>query len=195
MNYLTVTASDLSAAKAISITDGGNMVDITIRKALPEDANIYTDCLISCWQSAYKGIVPDEYLESMIKERDQRVGRFKKVFTNPGDCEYYCVMNAENMIGFLTINKSRCADSSYIGEIWAIYLIEEFCGKGFGKDLLDFEIQELRRVEPKEIFLWVFEDNKRARRFYEKNNFRFDGTTREVKYGMPLIQFRYVLCT
>ena len=169
------------------------MVELAIRKALPEDAHSYTDCLISCWQSAYKGIVPDKYLEDMIKEKEQRVERFKKVFIDPGDCEYYCVMNAENMIGFLTINKSRNTDSSYTGEIWAIYLIEEFCGKGFGKKLLDFEIQELKRVEPKEIFLWVFEDNKRARRFYEKNNFRFDGTSREVKYGKILIQLRYVL--
>jgi len=30
---------------------------INIRKAIPEDAHNFTDCHISCWQSAYKNIV------------------------------------------------------------------------------------------------------------------------------------------
>ena len=169
------------------------MPEIMIRKALPEDAVAFTDCHIYCWQTAYKGIVPGEFLENMTTEKEQRVEQYKRALADPGNCEYYCVMNAENMIGFLIINKSRNEDNSYIGEIWAIYLIEEFCGKGFGKDLLDFEIRELSRVEPKEIFLWVFEDNNRARRFYEKNRFSYDGTKREANYGKPLIQLRYVL--
>jgi ribosomal protein S18 acetylase RimI-like enzyme len=59
--------------------------------------------------------------------------------------------------------------------------------------MLDFAISELKHAKQKEIFLWVFEENIEARRFYEKNNFSFDGTKREVKYGKPLVQLRYVL--
>jgi len=43
-------------------------MEINIRKAISEDANIFTDCHISCWQSAYKNIVPQEYLENMSME-------------------------------------------------------------------------------------------------------------------------------
>ena len=168
-------------------------MEITIRKALPEDADIYTVCHISCFQSAYKGIVPDEYLDNMSAEKEQRFERYKKTLTDPGDCEYYCVMHEERMIGWLIINKSHDEDKTGICEIWAIYLMEEFWGKGYGKEMLDFAINELKRVEPKEIFLWVFEENNRARRFYEKYGFGFDGTKREVKYGKPLVQLRYVL--
>jgi ribosomal protein S18 acetylase RimI-like enzyme len=168
-------------------------MEITIRKAVPEDAYDYTICHISCFQSAYKGIVADDYLNNMLAEKEQRVERYKKNLTDPGDCKYYCVMNAERMIGFLIINISRAADQSGVGEIWAIYLVEEFRNKGYGKEMLDFAINELRLVEPKEIFLWVLEENNRARRFYEKHSFSFDGTKREVKYGKPLVQLRYVL--
>jgi len=42
-----------------------NIMGLTIRKALPEDAYKYTICHISIWQSAYKGIVPEEYLKNM----------------------------------------------------------------------------------------------------------------------------------
>ena len=69
---------------------------IDIRKAMPEDAQEFTDCLISCWQSAYGEIVPKEYLENMIIEREQRLNRNINSFKNPGNCEYYCVKDKKN---------------------------------------------------------------------------------------------------
>lgn len=160
---------------------------ITIRRALPEDAYDYTICHISIWQSAYKGIVPDSYLENMSAETEQRADRYRKALAEPGDCDYFCVINAKRMVGFIIIEKN-------LAEIWAIYLIEELWGKGYGKEMLDFAVNELKLMEPKEIFLWVFEQNNRARRFYERNNFSFSGTKREVdRYGgVPLVQLKYV---
>jgi len=159
---------------------------IIIRKALPNDAYNYADCVISCWQSAYKEIVPDEFLSNMLAEKEQWIEKYRKALTDPGDCKYYCVMYSERMIGFLIIHKND-------GEIWAIYLIKEFWGKGFGKEMLDFAINELKCAGHKNISLWVFEENKRARRFYEKNNLYFDGTKREATYGKLLVQLKYVL--
>lgn len=166
---------------------------IIIRKAFAEDAFNYADCHISCFRSAYKGIVPDDYLEDMLAQKEKRVEHYKATLAAPGDCEYYCVMHEGKMVGFNIINKRPCDDGSVIGEIWAIYLLEEYRGKGYGKEVLDFAITELKRVHPKEIFLWVFEDNHRARRFYEKNGLSFDGTKREMTYSKPLVQFKYAL--
>lgn len=159
------------------------MRSITIRKASSEDACNYVDCLISCWQSAYKGIVPDEFLNNMSADKGQRIEKYRKSLTNP-DIETYCVIHEEGIIGFLCIHKK---DS----DIWAIYLIEEFCGKGYGKAILDFAVTELKRIGHKQIFLWVFEENYRARRFYEKNRFYLNGEKREMTYGKPLVQLRY----
>ena len=160
---------------------------IIIRNALSEDACSLADCHISCWQSAYKGIVPDDFLEKMLIEKDQRVERYRKVLSAPGDCEYYCVMYAETMIGFLIIHKND-------GDIWAIYLIEEFWGKGYGKEMMDFAVNELKRIGHKEILIWVFEDNHRARGFYEKYGFGFEGTKKESDcWGKPLVELKYVL--
>ena len=170
-------------------------MEINIRKALPEDAHDYTDCHISIWQSAYKGIVPDNYLDNMPAEKEQHTKRYKDTLTNPGSCEYFCVMKSERMIGFIITNKSVGENKTNIGEIWAVYLREEFWGTGYGKEMLDFAVYNLICANSDEIFLWVFEDNIRARRFYEKNNFRFDGTQREVDWygGVPLVQLKYVL--
>jgi len=161
-------------------------MDITIRRALSEDADDYAICSILCWQLAYKEIVPDEFLTNMLLEKKQRAEKFRKSFADPRNIHSYCVLYDKKMIGFLIIDILNA-------EIWAIYLIEEFWGKGYGKEILDFVINELKRLQPKEIFLWVFEGNNKARQFYEKNNFHFDGTTREREYGKSLVQLRYVL--
>ena len=160
---------------------------IIIRKALPDDAYDYTECFISCFQSAYKRIVPDEYLNNMLIEKEQLFEKHKRALADPGDCEYYCVMYSEKITGFLVINKKHTE------KIWAIYLLEDFRSKGLGKEVLNFAVNELKSVENEEIALWVFEENIRARKFYEKNNFSFDGKKREMNYGKPLVQLRYVL--
>jgi GNAT superfamily N-acetyltransferase len=159
-------------------------MELTIRKALPEDAEKLTDCLITCWSSAYKGIIPDDYLNNMVAEREHRVERWRNNISNPGDCEHYCVIFNDRTIGWLTIHKVD-------GEVWAIYLLEEFCGQGYGKRVFDFAINRLKELKHKQIYLWVFEDNMRARRFYEKCAFNLNGEKREMTYGKPLVQLKY----
>ena len=169
-------------------------MEIIIRKALLEDATNLTDCHISSWQSAYKEIVPKEYLMNMLVEKEQHVEKYKITLANPGDQKYYCVMYGKKMVGFIIISTRHNEDKSCIGEIWAIYLIEEFCGKKYGKKLLDFAINELKHMGSQKTILWVFEENYRARHFYEKNNLSYNGIKREVDwYGSPLVQIQYVL--
>jgi len=123
------------------------------------------------------------------ESKGQLVKKYRKALTDPGGCEYYCAMYGENMIGFLIIDKDH--DENF----WAIYLIEEFCGKNYGKKILGFAIKELKCEGHEKICLWVFEKNNRARKFYEKQGFNFDGTKRIVdKYGgVPLVELKYVL--
>jgi ribosomal protein S18 acetylase RimI-like enzyme len=161
-------------------------MDIIIRRALPEDAGNYTDCAISCWQAAYRGIVPDEYLNNMPADRDLKAEKYRESFAKPGDIQSYCVVSDGKMIGLLTIDIINA-------EIWAIYLLEEYWGKGIGKEVLDFAISEMKRMKHSALFLWVLEGNGRAKRFYERNGFRFSGIKREKEYGKALVQLRYVL--
>ena len=162
-------------------------MEITIRKALPKDANAYTNCTIACWQAAYRGIVPDEYLDNMPTNKilwEKTLARLE----NPGFCEYYCVMHSNEMTGQLIV------DTEY-SEIWAIYLVKAFWGKGHGKKMLDFAINALKNVGHKQITLWVFETNHHARRFYEKHGFAPSGEKKTVeKYGgVPLVEMQYTL--
>jgi len=162
-----------------------------IRKVLPEDAYEYTACHIACWQSAYKGIIPDEYLENMPSEQEQRTEKFKQALCDPDNYGFYCAEFDGRIIGRLIIRNGRDEDKQDAGEIAAIYLIEEFWDKGYGREMMNFVISRFRSMGYSEVFLWVLQDNTRARRFYEKHGFTFDGKKAEIEIGKPLIELRY----
>jgi RimJ/RimL family protein N-acetyltransferase len=170
-------------------------MDIVIRKVLLEEAYEYAVNHIACWRDAYKGIIPDEYLDNMSTQIEQRVERNRQNLSDPGDCEYLCVEYDGSMIGRLVFSKCRDDDkaNSNTGEIHAIYLLADYWGKGYGKIMMDYAVAELRNAECVEIVVWVLEDNRRARSFYEKYGFVFDGQSKDIDIGKPLSEIRYAL--
>ncbi len=78
-------------------------------------------------------------------------------------------------ISSLSCCRSRSSDFSDLGEIISIYLLPQYIGKGYGKPLLDAAVGGLEQSGFDDIFLWVLEDNLRARRFYEKAGFTPSG--------------------
>ena len=162
-----------------------------IRKALIEDAYERAVCHVSSWRSAYKGIVPDEYLDNLSVEN--RAEKFKRQLQELTNVLFYNAVYENKIIGLLGIWKSSGEDKPNTGEIGGIYLIEEFWGKGYGREMMNFAINTLKNMGYNEINLWVLEDNIRARKFYEKCGYVFDGTKKEIIIGKPLIEIRYTL--
>lgn len=166
-------------------------MDISICKALPEDAYDYTACHIACWRDAYTGIIPDEHFEKMSSETELRAERIRKILKEPGDSEFYYAAHEGHMVGRLIIGKSMDEDKIGVGMIGALYLRKDFWGTGNGGKLMDFAKEALKRLGYTEINLWVLEENLRARRFYEKSGFVTDGARKVVELGRPLVEVRY----
>ena len=61
-------------------------------------------------------------------------------------------------------------------ELRQLYVIEEMKGQGVAKALMDWVIDRARRRRADHLYLSVFIDNHRARRFYEKYGFEPEGT-------------------
>jgi len=166
---------------------------ITIRRILPENAREYALLADACWKSAYTGIMPEEFLRSREEEKfEQRVENYRQALGG-SECDFYFAEYSERNVGLLGIRKSRDEDKPDAGEIMAIYLIEEFWGKGFGKELLKLALDALKSMGHSEIILWTLEENDRGRRFYERNGFVLDGAKKEMEFGKTLICLRYVL--
>lgn len=73
-------------------------------------------------------------------------------------------------------------------EIVAIHSLPESWGTGLGHAMLTEALEE---IGEKPVFLWAFRDNQRARRFYEKHGFRWDGSERVSEFD-GAVEVRYV---
>ena len=116
------------------------------------------------WKYTYKGIIPQEYLNSIPE------GRWSKNFDRPGWKTLVCIVDGK-YIGTSSFCKSRFEQFPDCGEIISIYFLPEYMGKGYGKKLLETSILELKKLGFDELFLWVLDDNIKAKNFYEHLGF------------------------
>ena len=72
-------------------------------------------------------------------------------------------------------------------EIVAIHSLPESWGSGLGQAMLE---KALKQIGNGRVFLWAFKENARARRFYEKNGFHFDGSERVSEFD-GAVEVRY----
>ena len=73
-------------------------------------------------------------------------------------------------------------------EIVAIHSLPESRGTGLGAAMLT---AALNQIGDRPVVLWAFEENARARRFYEKHGFRWDGSRRVSEFD-GAVEVRYV---
>lgn len=167
-------------------------ITVFIQKALPEDAAVLAHIICESWKSAYKEIIPPDRL-NLYTDLGRRTEMFEKVLQS-GKGNFYMALVSGKPCGLIFFGDTRDENIQGIAEIIAVYTLEEYWGKGIGKRIMDHALSVIRRLGYKSVILWVFEGNTRARRFYEKFGFVFDGTvkdssfadTKEVRYRLEL---------
>lgn len=90
-------------------------------------------------------------------------------------------------------------DIGFAGEIYELYVHPRLQGRGLGRDLMEQTWAELSRRLHRWGVLWVLEENRRARYFYERNGMTVDRKRRPyhirghrvmaVRYARPLNPF------
>lgn len=140
-----------------------------IRRLRPEDdrlavARIYEES----WRYAYKGIVPQDYLDGL---------RSEQWVPNLGREGLFHLLAEENgvFVGTVSFCGSRLEEYADFGEIVSLYLLPQFIGRGYGRRLLAAALGELGEMGFRDVFLWVLEENRRARDFYERYGFSQSG--------------------
>lgn len=118
------------------------------------------------WKYAYKGIIPQDYLDSIPE------GKWAQAVDRP-EVHTLVMLEGDRIIGTTSVCAARCADRNGFGEVVSIYFLPEYMGKGYGKLLLAEAVKELQKMGFSNICLWVLEENHRARHFYEKCGFCF----------------------
>lgn len=125
------------------------------------------------WQDAYKTIVDQNYLRNLTLEKCEKIA-----YKYPDNI--IVAKDGNKVVGFVGYGKCRNDDLPNTGEIFAIYILEEYYGSGVGSALMKAGLNEL---DYPNIAVWVLKDNYRAIRFYEKCGFQFDGREEEITLG------------
>ncbi len=153
---------------------------------LSDDKEAISRIYEESWRFAYCGIIPQDYLDAIPK------GRWVKNLNIPEWCTMVCIENGE-YIGTSSFCKSRFKQYPDYGEVISIYFLPDYIGKGYGGVLLKTVLDELKKQGFSEVFLWVLEENIRARRFYEKYGFSCTGEYLDDNIGgKDIREVRYV---
>lgn len=166
-------------------------VYMVIRKATIDDVKHISYIHALSWKSAYKGIIPQTYLDEL--KEDFWVPAFE-TWVNDNILTVQIISENGSLVGCVAYGRAR--DESLInwGEIVSIYLLPEYFGKGYGNKLLECALSDLKKSSYQNIYLWVLKQNQRARRFYEKNKWRCndgDECICEIA-GKELTEIRYI---
>ncbi len=138
-----------------------------LRAAVPADAPALARVHVATWRSTYPGMIPDSYLAAM--DVDDYTRRWARALRSPSYATTVHVVEADSQIvGFASCGRQRDGDQPYEGELYAIYMLEEFQGRGYGRALVEASAAALAGQRITSMVVWVLRDNARARRFYER---------------------------
>ncbi len=101
--------------------------------------------------------------------------------------------DATEVIGFSHFGPSRDEDADgATGEVTSIYLLESSWSRGGGRLLLEAVTNTMRESQFSKATLWVLDRNERARLFYERLGWAFDGAEKNEDRGVfQLHELRY----
>lgn len=136
------------------------------------------------WQEAYPGIVDQRYLDALTLDKCE-----KRAYQWPDNI--IIAKDGESVVGFVGYGKYRNDDLKNAGEVFAIYILSEYYGKGVGYRLMNAALSQL--AEYPRIAVWVLKNNNRAIRFYERCGYRFDGKEETLVLGSPVVEARMLL--
>jgi len=159
---------------------------LTIRAALPADAEAISHVHIGTWQRAYRGLVGDAFLDSLSERVDGRVLWWRQQLSSGATA--LVTEEAGQVTGFVGFGRAEPPTDGELGEVYAIYVDAVYWGRGHGRALIVAAQGALRARGFTAAVLWVLATNERARRFYERGGWTPDGGAKTERIGGGLLE-------
>lgn len=129
-----------------------------------DDRNAISKVYEESWKYAYKGIVPQDYLDRIPE------GQWAS-HIEQSDRKNLVMLQDGLIIATSGFGQARMREMNGFGEIISLYCLPEYTGKGYGRLLLQAVVSELKKMGFDMVYLWVLEENRNARLFYESCGF------------------------
>jgi ribosomal protein S18 acetylase RimI-like enzyme len=148
---------------------------LNLRPAGLNDAGPIARVHVTTWRAAYAGLVPDTYLVGMTEVGQMRLWR--RLLGRPQAEETILVAEIESaasaasaggpqVVGFGSCGPSRPYGLPYRGEIFTLYVTDDWQGRGIGRALIRALFVDLVARGSRDALIWVLSANP-ARFFYE----------------------------
>ena len=167
-------------------------MNLEIRQITLEDIPHVVKIQIAGWQTAYRGIIDDEYLDS-LDEESKKVKRKRDYNKSP----FIVAVLDGKIVGFCRYLYEVVSDDGegFESEIMALYVMPELKGKGIGKAIFSYVKEDLKKHGKRNAILWCLKENYPSRAFYEKKGGKIVGE-HGIEIGSkiyPEVGFGYTL--
>jgi len=149
----------------------------SVRDAQYEDMALAAVIMVTSFRTAFAAFVSPETMDACTNPENCRAmleniyQERKMHFLIGGDQGFLCWQETEDGV-----------------EIVAIHSLPPSWGTGLGHAMLT---EALKQIGGRPVYLWAFKENSRARRFYEKHGFHWDGSQRVSEFDAAE-EVRYV---
>ena len=187
---------------------------LTIRPAVPNDAQEVARIRVLGWRFAYQGLVPQGYLDSLsIAEDTERMrGHLSQLPQNlppnksapglnsgdSGKRSFMLATRDDAVLGFCHFSAApNNADrpgrttpgGEMVGRLHSLYIDPDALGQGIGHALMNHALSTFTAWGCKRAHLWVLEGNSRASSFYERQGWQLTGDTKvDCSFGVCLVE-------
>jgi ribosomal protein S18 acetylase RimI-like enzyme len=164
---------------------------MVIRRARPEDAAAIARVHVESWRSTYAGLLPERLLLKLSSARHEArwwrhvLGRFRR-----SHFVYVAEDPREGVVGFVSGGAARDRELEYDGEVYALYVLDEFHESGIGSALFQRLSERLLRECGPSMVVWVLSSNP-SRFFYERLGGKRIATRRDRMGGAEVEETAY----
>lgn len=148
---------------------------------------------MASWQECYRGQIPDEVLDSLDVAARQEM--WEAALAQPPEGRgVFVAEEAGEIVGLASVGPDRGEHAiAGAGQLEALYLRAGYWGTGTGRLLHALAVSRLEESGYPLATLWVLTANQRARTFYEKAGWCYEGYEKMyVTRGHEIPEMRYV---
>ena len=157
-----------------------------IRQAREEDVMQIAEIMVEDWQTAYRGIMDDDFLDSLSAEQRYQIEikRFQK---------YTVAADNDEVLGYAW--NEMIDDEAADCEIMALYVRYSKRKHGIGKAMMENSMDCFRKAGKKSMIIWCLKENYESRKFYERMGGKVykDGSHRWGNRDYDMISYLYPL--
>lgn len=155
------------------------MSEATIRRARLDDAEALAAVYVETASRSERGIIPDTVIDA--RTAVEYVDSWRRRLGSPEPHATWVAERDGRVVGLCYVMPSPDEDAGpATGHLDMLYVLPLEAGQGIGARLLAAGVAHLEAAGFIEATLWVLAENAPARRFYEREGWRFTGVTKQV---------------